>query len=186
MECLFFSILNRITLPFTAADFCNGYGPLMTFPVHEVRHGHRKNHQANPRRASVGAVSGFLWNVELKGFGLKITAGGSASYVVQYRMGGREAKTPRYAIGSRGSPWTPFTAREEATRLLRLVAQGIDPVETAKQRRREAAELAFSNYADRFAADCKGKGWSTLVTRSLHLHVKPVLRDKALPTITRI
>ncbi|TFI58267.1 DUF4102 domain-containing protein [Sphingomonas parva] len=133
-----------------------------------------------------GAVTGFLWDDELKGFGLKITAGGSASYVIQYRMGGREAKTRRYTIGSHGSPWTPFTAREEATRLLRLVAQGIDPVESDKQRRREAVDLAFSNYADRFAADCKGKGWSTLVTRSLHLHVKPVLRDKALPTITRI
>jgi len=132
-----------------------------------------------------GAVTGFLWDDELKGFGLKITAGGSASYVVQYRMGGREAKTRRYTIGGQGSPWTPFTAREEATRLLRLVAQGIDPIESDKQRRREAVDLAFSNYADRFAADCKGKGWSTLVTRSLHLHVKPVLRDKALPTITR-
>ncbi len=132
------------------------------------------------------AVTGFLWDDELKGFGLKITAGGSASYVIQYRMGGREAKTRRYTIGGHGSPWTPFTAREEATRLLRLVAQGIDPVESDKQRRREAVDLAFSNYADRFAADCKGKGWSTLVTRSLHLHVKPVLRDKALPTITRI
>lgn len=133
-----------------------------------------------------GAVTGFLWDDELKGFGLKITAGGSASYVIQYRMGGREAKTRRYTIGGHGSPWTPFTAREEATRLLRLVAQGIDPVESDKQRRREAIDLAFSNYADRFAADCKGKGWSTLVTRSLQLHVKPVLRDKALPTITRI
>lgn len=133
-----------------------------------------------------GAVIGFLWDDELKGFGLKITAGGSASYVIQYRMGGREAKTRRYTIGSHGSPWTPFTAREEATRLLRLVAQGIDPVESDKQRRREAVDLAFSNYADRFAADCKGKGWSTLVKRSLYLHVKPVLRDKALPTITRI
>jgi hypothetical protein len=42
-----------------------------------------------------GAVTGFLWDGELKGFGLKITAGGSVSYVIQYRMGGREAKTRR-------------------------------------------------------------------------------------------
>jgi len=74
----------------------------------------------------------------------------------------------------------------EATRLLRVVAQGIAPVEADKQRRREAVDLVFSNYADSFAADCKGKGWSTLITRSLHLHVKPALREKALPTITRI
>ena len=81
-------------------------------------------------------------------------------------MGGREAKTRRYTIGP-WIAWTPFTAREEATRLLRLVHQCIDPVESDKQRRREAVDLALSNYADRFAAGCKGKGWATLVTRSL-------------------
>lgn len=132
------------------------------------------------------AVAGFLWDEDLKGFGLKITSGGSASYVVQYRLGGREAKTRRYTIGAHGSPWTPATAREEAARLLLLVAQGNDPVEADKQRRREAVDLAFSNYADRFAASCKGKGWTTLVQRSLRLHVKPVLRDKPLPKITRV
>lgn len=131
------------------------------------------------------AVAGFLWDEDLKGFGLKITSGGSASYVVQYRMGGREAKTRRYTIGGHGSPWTPATAREEASRMLMLVAQGVDPVEADKQRRREAVDLAFSNYADRFAGSCTGKGWTTLVKRSLRLHIKPALRDKPLPTITR-
>jgi len=132
------------------------------------------------------AVAGFLWDEDLKGFGLRITATGAASYVIQYRMGGREAKSRRYTIGSHGSPWTPSTARAEALRLLILVAQGIDPVESDKQRRREAVDLAFSNYVDHFAKSCKGKGWSILVKRSLQLHVKPVLRDKALPAITRI
>jgi integrase len=132
-----------------------------------------------------GGVAGFLWDQELKGFGLKTSASGSASYVIQYRLGGREAKTKRYTIGTHGSPWTPASARSEASRLLILVAQGIDPVETDKQRRREAVDLAFSNYADRFAASCVGKGWTTLVQRSLRLHIQPVLRDKALPTISR-
>lgn len=132
------------------------------------------------------AVAGFLWDEDLKGFGVKTTSSGSASYVVQYRMGGREAKTQRYTIGSHGSPWSPATARAEAERLLLLVAQGVDPVESDKQRRREAVDLAFSNYADRFEGSCKGKGWTTLVKRSLRLHVKPVLRDKALPAITRV
>jgi len=133
----------------------------------------------------LAAVDGFLWDEDLRGFGLKTTSRGAASYVVQYRMGGREAKTRRYTIGTHGSPWTPATAREEASRILLLVAQGIDPVESDKQRRREAVDLAFSNYADRFAGSCKGKGWKTLVTRSFSLHIKPRLRDKALPTITR-
>lgn len=131
-------------------------------------------------------VTGFLWDKDLKGFGVKTSANGSASYVVQYRMGGRESKTRRYTIGGHGSPWTPALAREEAARILMLVAQGVDPVESDKQRRREAVDLAFSNYADRFAGSCKGKGWKLLVTRSLALHIKPVLRDKPLPTITRV
>ncbi|UZW53909.1 integrase family protein [Sphingobium sp. JS3065] len=131
-------------------------------------------------------VDGFLWDEDLRGFGLKTTSRGVASYVVQYRMGGREAKTRRYTIGSHGSPWTPATAREEASRMRLLVAQGIDPVKSDKQRRREAVDLTFSNYADRFAGNCKGKGWKTLVTRFFSLHIKPRLREeKALPTITR-
>jgi integrase len=133
-----------------------------------------------------GGFTGFFWDTELKGFGLRAATPGSVSYVLQYRMGGRESKSQRYTIGRHGSPWTPTTARTEAERLMLLVAQGIDPVDADKQRRREAVDLAFSNYADHFAASCKGKGWTTLVKRSLQLHVKPVLCAKALPTITRI
>ena len=69
--------------------------------------------------------SQFLWDTDLKGFGAKITPAGSISYVVQFRMGGREARTRRYTIGAHGSPWTPTTARVEAERLQLLVAQGI-------------------------------------------------------------
>ncbi|WP_298193037.1 site-specific integrase [Novosphingobium sp.] len=130
-------------------------------------------------------LTGFLWDDDLKGFGVRVMSTGFASYVLQYRMGGRESKSRRYTIGQHGSPWTPVTARTEAERLMLLVAQGIDPVAADQQRRREAVDLAFSNYADRFSASCKGKGWTTLVTRSLRLHVTPVLRDKPLPKITR-
>jgi len=44
--------------------------------------------------------------------------------------------------------------------------------------------LAFSKYADTFSAACKGKGWKTLVTQSIRLHLKPILANKPLPTIT--
>lgn len=60
-------------------------------------------------------LAGFVWDEDLKGFGVKTTPNGSASYVVQYRMGGRESKTRRYTIGGHGSPWTPTTARDEAS-----------------------------------------------------------------------
>lgn len=128
---------------------------------------------------------GFLWDESIRGFGAKFRASGAVSYVLQFRMGGREAGTRRYTIGSHGSPWTPATARTEAERLALLIAQGIDPVEADQQRRREAVDLAFSDYADRFAAACKGRGWTVLVKRSFRIHVKPVLANKPLTKITR-
>ena len=109
-----------------------------------------------------------------------MTAAGAVSYILQFRMGGREASTRRYTIGSHGSPWTPVTARAEAERLAFLIAQGVDPVEADKQRRRDAVDLAFSHYGDRFADSCKGTGWRRLVLRSLRLHLKPVLSSKPL------
>ena len=45
----------------------------------------------------------FLWDTDLKGFGAKITPAGAISYVIQFRMGGREASTRRYTIGVHGS-----------------------------------------------------------------------------------
>ncbi len=128
----------------------------------------------------------ILWDNGIKGFGAKVTKAGTLSYVLQFRMGGREARTRRYTIGSHGSPWTPSTARDEAVRLSLLIAQGIDPVEADQKRRREAVDLAFGNYADRFQKFCVGSGWRILVERSLRIHVKPVLGVKALPKITRV
>ncbi len=128
---------------------------------------------------------GFLWDDGIKGFGAKITKSGAISYILQFRMGGREARTRRCTIGSHGSPWTPTTAREEALRLSRLIGQGVDPVEVEKQRRREAVDLAFDNYADRFERSCIGRGWKLLVGRSLRIHSMPVLKSKPLPKITR-
>src|SRR3546814_10428908 len=100
-------------------------------------------------------------------------------------MGGREAKTQRYTIGRHGSPWTAATGRMEAVRIFTLVRQRAKPVDMDKQRRREAVELAFAAYADRFAKSCTGKGWRALVDRSLRLHLIPVLGHKPLTQIDR-
>ena len=81
----------------------------------------------------------ILWDDSIRGFGAKRTKSGAVSYVLQFRMGGRESKTRRYTIGSHGSPWSPSTARAEAERLFILVAQGTDPGEAERQRR-EALE----------------------------------------------
>src|SRR5260221_13910722 len=69
----------------------------------------------------------WLWDGEVKGFGLKVTPTGQKIYVVQYRTGGRETTARRFTIGKHGSPWTPETARQEAIRIKAEVAQGGDP-----------------------------------------------------------
>lgn len=128
---------------------------------------------------------GFVWDESIKGFGARFSRSGAVSYVLQYRMGGRETSTRRYTIGNHGSPWTPATAREEAVRISLMIAQGIDPVEADNQRRRIAIDLAFENYANQFIASCRRAGWRGLVERSIRIYVKPVLGKKPLPNIKR-
>lgn len=78
---------------------------------------------------AVPARDVWLWDAELKGFGLRVRSNGAKSYVLEYRpgAGGRSAPKRRVTIGRHGSPWTPDTARREARRLLGAVANGGDP-----------------------------------------------------------
>lgn len=132
-----------------------------------------------------GSRDYFLWDVEFKGFGVKVTTNGARSYVYQYRMGGRGAPTRRYSIGTHGSPWMPATARKEAERIAIQVAQGIDPMERQREARRVSVDLAFRAYSQHFLASCDDGGWKRLVERTLRLHTVPYLKDKPLPDIKR-
>ena len=46
----------------------------------------------------------FAWDLDVKGFGLKVASSGSKTYVLQYRTA--EGRSRRYSIGKHGSPWT--------------------------------------------------------------------------------
>ncbi len=129
----------------------------------------------------------FLWDDELKGFGVRCTPTGARSYVFQYRMGGREAPSRRYTIGRHGSPWTPSTARKEAERLSLLAQQGVDPVQADHERRRQAVDLAFEPYVETFVELYLKKRWKQwpLGAGVLRREAVPVLRRKPLPLIKR-
>ncbi len=45
------------------------------------------------------AADQYLWDTEIKGFGLKVTPAGNKVFVLQYRKGGRNSRTKRLTIG---------------------------------------------------------------------------------------
>lgn len=126
----------------------------------------------------------FIWDMELKGFGLKITPAGNRIYIVQYRLGGRGSPTRRFTIGKHGAPWTPTKARTEAKRLLGSVADGKDP-QTAKAA--EKAAMTVNELCDAYLKEgCDTKKDSTIATDKGRItrHIKPLLGRKRVKDLT--
>jgi hypothetical protein len=112
----------------------------------------------------------FLWDSEVLGFGVNISAAGRRSYILQYRFGGRAR---RYTIGAHGSPWTPDTARDQAKILMGQISAGEDPQEAKLGARREmtVAELCDLYLAEGLATR---KSTSIASARSdIENHIKP-------------
>jgi integrase len=96
--------------------------------------------------AKPGDANRFLWDTELKGFGVKVTPAGQRVYVLQYRKGGRGTPTRRVTIGRHGAV-TPEQARKIASRLTSIVAEGGDP---AAARAAEKGAPTVAKLAKRF------------------------------------
>jgi integrase len=76
----------------------------------------------------------FLWDEELKGFGLKVTPRGAKTYILQYRN--TVGRSRRMKIGTHG-PTTPDQARELAKQYLGCIATAQDPLEEKKELKRK-------------------------------------------------
>ncbi|WP_375383624.1 tyrosine-type recombinase/integrase [uncultured Sphingomonas sp.] len=99
----------------------------------------------------------WLWDDQVRGFGVMMTAQGRKSYILQYRVGRGAGPNRRLRIGTHGSPWTPEAARDRAVELMKLVADGVDPANAEADAERVSAadasereHFAFGNFADRF------------------------------------
>jgi len=95
----------------------------------------------------------FVWDHDLKGFGLRVQPTGEKSYVVKYRAGsGRNAPTRRVTLGPVGK-LTPDEARRLGKATLGSVAHGFDPAALKAAERRaatlkELAELFLSEHVE--------------------------------------
>ena len=74
----------------------------------------------------------FLWDDEVKGFALRVTSGGARSFVLDYRVEGRQR---RITLGSYPD-WSLQAARRAAKDMKRLVDQGHDPMGDRHDERR--------------------------------------------------
>jgi integrase len=100
-----------------------------------------------------GGTEYFVWDRDLKGFGLRVQPTGKKSYVVKYRAGsGRKAPTRRVTLGRVGTI-TPEEARKLAKVKLGAVAHGLDPAAVKAAERvaltlKELAELFLSEHVE--------------------------------------
>lgn len=138
--------------------------------------------------AKPGPRDAFLWDTDVRGFGVKVTPAGDRIYVLQYRTGGRGTPVRRYTIGRHGSPWTPDTARTEARRLLGLVAGGTDPAAEKSAARARATcppdGLTWNGLIDVYAERKMAANRSGPETvRVLRVNF-PTLADRRLEAIT--
>lgn len=137
-------------------------------------------------RAQPKSADYFLWDGELKGFGIKIAKGGRKAYVCKYRVGcGRTAPSRRMTIGAHGSPWTLEQARAEARKILGRAANGEDP---AKEKQDEKKQITVSQLCEQYLEHGIGtKKPSTIATDRgrIERHIKPLLGRKKVPTVTR-
>src|SRR5262245_7285930 len=81
-------------------------------------------------------VDRIFWDDDIGGFGVRLRAGGSATYIVQYDLGG---KSRRVTLGST-TLLDPGAARTKAKDLLAQVRLGGDPAAERRERRTQAAE----------------------------------------------
>lgn len=133
-----------------------------------------------------------LWDQAVPGFGARRQQSEAVAYVLLYRT--REGRSRRFTIGRHGAPWTPDEAREEARRLLAVVASGGDPAATKKDTRQAPT---VSDLCDLYLADAEAgrlltrrggtKKASTLYTDCgrIERHIKPLLGRMKVPAVTR-
>ncbi|MBI5461327.1 MAG: site-specific integrase [Gammaproteobacteria bacterium] len=124
----------------------------------------------------------FVWDIEIKGFGLLVLPSGVKSYVYQYRT--PEGRSRRATIHKHGTK-TAEEAREKAKVLQRAVGTGRDPL-AEKKARRDALTIAdlLDLYLESARFTEKADTTQALDRGRIHRHLKPTLGKRFVIELT--
>jgi integrase len=127
----------------------------------------------------------FLWDGEVKGFGVRLKPSGTKSFILKYRIAD---KTRRYTISKVGSPYTVEQARQIAADTLRDIRAGRDPMQ-AKAANRGALTLSdlAAAYLEEGPAEKPNKKASSWATDKsiVERHIRPLLGSRIAAAITK-
>jgi integrase len=131
-----------------------------------------------------GTAYCFLWDSELKGFGLKVTPAGRKSFVAQYRNR-EDGRTRRLTIGSYGI-LTVEEARSEARRILGEAATGKDPASIRRLARGgDRFGPVFEQFLKHHVDAKRKKRTAEEYRRTAKLHLLPRWADRNLIELNR-
>jgi integrase len=120
-----------------------------------------------------------LW---VSGFGVRLSAGGSRSFVLRYRNANREERL--FTIGDFPT-WSTEAARDEAVALKRRIRDGGDPLKERREVQNapdmaSLCELFLEQHANRKRAGTKN-GYRVAVEK----HIRPALGRKLVAAVNR-
>jgi integrase len=134
---------------------------------------------------ATGKHHDYVWDSELPGFGVRVTASGFKAYVAQYRLPGlgRRGTVKRITLGSHGV-LTPDEARKLARRELGKVAHGLDPAADRAARR---GAQTVKEFGSAYFGDVKLRRKRTTAYEYERLwkkHVVPELGSKQVSSVS--
>ena len=136
-------------------------------------------------------IGRFLWDNELKGYGIRVGKQGNITYVVQYRN--QYSQTKRLKLGAHPA-LNAEQARALAIKTLSSVLAGEDPASDKKTKYKSAAKIKY--LCDMYATAMKegkifyrGKAKTQLSILSdlgrIERHIKPLLGNMPIEAVTR-